>query len=66
MAGVIGPRGTGTDPALRWRFHPLVPPVALIALAVPVVGLTAAGVMVPFMAWVLMGAAAGYSLSGSV
>ena len=52
--------------ALRRRHHPLVPPLVLLGLAVPAVLLAADGRPGPFLAWVVMGAAAGYSISGSV
>lgn len=52
--------------ALRRRHHPLTPPLVLLLLAVPAVLLAAEGRPGPFLAWVVMGAAAGYSISGSV
>lgn len=57
---------TVIEPAMRRGFHPLAPPIALLLLAIPAVTLAATGHPVPFVAWVLMGAAAGYSISGSV
>lgn len=46
--------------------HPLVPPMLMVALAAGLGLLALRGTPGPFVAWVLMGAAAGYSLSGSV
>lgn len=51
---------------LRRRYHPLAPLVALLLLAVPAAYLASDGEAGPFVAWVVMGAAAGYSISGSV
>lgn len=51
---------------LRRRYHPLAPPLVLLLLAVPAVLLAVKGQPGPFLAWVVMGAAAGYSISGSV
>jgi hypothetical protein len=48
------------------RYHPLTPPLVLLVLAVPAAVLAVRGAPGPFVAWVVMGAAAGYSISGSV
>ncbi len=52
--------------AVRRRFHPMVPPAALVLFALPAAFLAVSGQVGLFFAWVLMGAAAGYSISGSV
>jgi hypothetical protein len=52
--------------AVRRRYHPLVLPVALVLFALPAAYLMASGRTGPFVAWVVMGAAAGYSISGSI
>lgn len=57
---------SGVETAVRRRYHPLVPPVALVLFAIPAVFLAVSGHLGPFVAWVLMGVAAGYSISGSV
>jgi hypothetical protein len=44
----------------------LLPPLLLTLLSVPVVLSSFSGMSVPFVAWVVMGAGAGYSISGSV
>ena len=54
------------DVAVRRRYHPLVLPAALVLFAIPAAYLMASGRTGPFVAWVLMGAAAGYSISGSI
>jgi hypothetical protein len=54
------------EPVLRRRYHPLAPPALLVLLTIPAVALAALGQTGPFVAWVLMGVAAGYSISGSV
>jgi hypothetical protein len=55
-----------SGPAVRRRYHPLVPPAALVLFAIPAAFLAASGHPGPYVAWVLMGVAAGYSISGSV
>ncbi|GAA2623461.1 hypothetical protein [Paractinoplanes durhamensis] len=52
--------------AVRRPYHPLVLPAALVFFAVPAAYLAASGRAGPFLAWVLMGVAAGYSISGSI
>ncbi|MFC6018227.1 hypothetical protein ACFP2T_18710 [Plantactinospora solaniradicis] len=54
------------DERMLRRCHPLTPPVVLLLLAVPAAILAVRGAPGPFVAWVVMGAAAGYSISGSV
>lgn len=52
--------------AVRRRHHPYGPAVVLLVLTALAVALTPAGRVEPFAAWVLMGVAAGYSISASV
>jgi hypothetical protein len=52
---------------VRRRHHPFVPAgVFLLLTALTVLLMTVAGRMDPFVAWVLLGVAAGYSISASV